>query len=130
MTERNPSSVDLTWPQVHAFRLERHGLTTAESTDLQDLCRATCGFQAQVFSAAELQAAARTSRTNVDDIRHALYNERSLIKTWLMRGTLHLISADDYPIYISALRESRLRKLNRYQVNQGVSEKDQHRVAL
>lgn len=129
MTVRNPSGVGLTWPQVHAYRLARHGLTTTESTDFRDRCRSICGFQAQVMSAAELQAAARTSGTTIDDIRHALWNERSLVKAWLMRGTLHVIPSGDYPIYITALRESRLRKLKQYQINQGVPEKEQRRVA-
>src|SRR5207249_6864597 len=32
----------------------------------------------------------------------ALRKHRSLVKTWCMRGTLHLISASDLPVYVAA----------------------------
>lgn len=61
------------------------------------------GLQAQVMSAAELQIAVR-SACRVTDVREALWKDRSLVKTWLMRGTLHLIPAEDLPLYTGAMR--------------------------
>jgi len=60
------------------------------------------GAQAQLMSAAELQIAARVDCT-VADVRHALWKEKTLVKTWLMRGTLHLTRADDLPLYAAAM---------------------------
>ena len=62
------------------------------------------GAQAQLMSAAELQLAVR-SRSKIDDVRTALWTDRTLVKTWLIRGTLHLIPADDLPLYSAALRK-------------------------
>jgi hypothetical protein len=42
-----------------------------------------------------------TCRTN--DVDAALWKNKTLAKTWLMRGTLHLIPSDDLPIYTAAM---------------------------
>ena len=60
------------------------------------------GAQAQVMSAAEMQICVR-ARCTVKDVRDALWKDRTLVKTWLMRGTLHLIPAEDLPLYASAM---------------------------
>lgn len=60
------------------------------------------GVQAQVMSLAELQIAVRVSCT-VADVRRALWTDRKLVKTWLMRGTLHLASSADLPVYTAAM---------------------------
>ena len=55
------------------------------------------------MSAAELQIAVRVN-CKVEDVRDALWKDRTLVKTWLMRGTLHLASSDDLPLYVGAMR--------------------------
>jgi hypothetical protein len=96
-------TVKVSWPQVHAFRLHRHHLDgRAPKTDLAKIVGDIGGVQAQVMSAAELQVAVRVD-CKVEDVRNALWNDRSLVKTWLMRGTLHLAKSDDLPLYIGAM---------------------------
>ncbi len=97
-------ALEASWPQVHAFRLARHHLLRrAPRGALIDVASAIGGAQAQVMSAAELQLATR-SRARVEDVRTALWTERTLVKTWLVRGTLHLIPAADLPLYSAAMR--------------------------
>jgi len=69
------------------------------------------GIQAQLMSAAELQIAVRVE-CDVKAVRAALWRDKSLVKTWLMRGTLHLISAEDLPLYTAAM-STRWRPVNR-----------------
>ena len=69
------------------------------------------GVQAQVMSAAELQVGVRVDCT-VDDVRHALWTRRTLVKTWLMRGTLHLVPAEDLPIFTAAMSAFGIRNTN------------------
>src|SRR5947199_9797180 len=96
--------LELTWPQVHAFRLQRHHLAgRAPRKDLARVVGEIGGAQAQLMSAAELQIAVRVDCT-VADVRQALWTDRALVKTWLMRGTLHLARADDLPLYTAAMR--------------------------
>ena len=98
-----PEVAGLSWPQVHAFRLERHHLSRrAPGKDLARVVGEIGGAQAQLMSAAELQIAVRVD-CNVEDVRQALWTDRTLVKTWLMRGTLHLARADDLPLYTSAM---------------------------
>jgi hypothetical protein len=103
MKAEAPAVIDLTWSQVNAFRLERHHLThRASKQDLVKVAGDICGVQAQVMSAAELQIAVRVD-ASVEDVRNALWKEKTLVKTWLMRGTLHLIPGNDLPVYTAAM---------------------------
>jgi hypothetical protein len=95
----------LTWDHVRAWRVRRHHLDRrAPSGRLLEVVRDVCGLQAQVQSAAELQVWARVERATPDDVRRALWERRTLVRTWAMRGTLHVLAADDLPLYVSALR--------------------------
>src|SRR3954453_90004 len=46
---------------------------------------------------ARLAVRARTKGLTSADVDKALTQERSLVVTWLNRGTLHLVRAEDYP---------------------------------
>jgi hypothetical protein len=74
----------------------------APRTDLAKVVGEIGGAQAQLMSAAEMQVAVRVD-CSVADVRKALWTDRTLVKTWLMRGTLHLARADDLPIYTAAM---------------------------
>jgi hypothetical protein len=98
-----PVVAEVSWPQVHAFRMARHHLTQrATHKDLARVVGDIGGVQAQVMSAAELQVAVRAVCT-VGDVRVALWKDKSLVKTWLMRGTLHLIPAEDLPLFTASM---------------------------
>ena len=74
----------------------------APKKDLAKVVGDIGGVQAQVMSAAELQVAVRVDCT-VEDVRNALWKDKALVKTWLMRGTLHLIPGKDLPLYAAAM---------------------------
>ena len=93
----------VTWTQVRARRLERHSLVTP-SNALVDVVRATCGIHAQVQASAELQLASRVREITQQDVRVALWQTRSLVKAWTLRGTLHLHPADELPMWFAATR--------------------------
>lgn len=89
------------------FRLKRHHLLESSAADAVTICRDVCGVQAQVISAAYLQLWARNHALSRSTMESALWKDRSLVKTSLMRQTLHLVPADEFPVYIAALRENR-----------------------
>jgi hypothetical protein len=79
-----------------------------------DVARAICGAQAQDVNAGRLAFRARSARIRAEDVDHAREHERSLLRTWAMRGTMHLLATEDVPwllpLFESALAEnSRLR---------------------
>ena len=53
--------------------------------------------QGQDPRGARLAVRARTGGVTADDVDRALSEDRSLLITWLNRGTLHLVRSEDYP---------------------------------
>ncbi len=94
--------------QVTTFRLHRHHLLNEAPADAVTICRDICGVQAQVMAAAYLQLWTRNHALRRAEIESALWKTRALVKTSLMRQTLHLIPTDEFPLYIAALRSSRV----------------------
>jgi uncharacterized protein YcaQ len=94
--------------EIARFRLARHHLLKATSSEVVTVARDVCGIQAQVMSAAYLQFWARSHGITRADIESALWQKRSLVKTSLMRQTIHMVPADVFPMYIAALRTSRV----------------------
>ena len=66
-----------------------------------------CGLHAQVLSSAVLTLWARVEELDRYAVQRALWQDRSLVKTWAMRGTLHLVPSDDLPLWHAALTTSR-----------------------
>lgn len=97
--------VPLTWAQVNRWRLERHSLLErAPHGQMLDVAMQIGGLHAQVMSAAELAAWVRVEGVTPQDVRDAVWTERTLVKSWAWRGTLHLLPARHYPEYVAALR--------------------------
>ena len=103
------SEVPFTSEQIHAFRLRRHHLLDPSGKDLVTICRDVCGVQAQIMSAAQLQLWARHHAITPAVVNEALWKTRALVKTSLMRQTLHLVPADEFPLYIAAQKSTRVR---------------------
>ncbi len=94
----------LTWRQVTARRMARHALTEP-AVDLSpaDIASLLCGAHAQVLSAAELSIGRRVAGATRADVRRALWQERTLVKTFGPRGTIHLLPTADLPMWTGAL---------------------------
>ena len=88
---------------MRARRLLRSALTE-RSSDLLDVVRRAGGIHAQVQVSAELQLAARVDGISQGDVRDALWRDRTLVKAWTLRGTLHLHPADELPLWFAARR--------------------------
>lgn len=57
--------------------------------------RDLCGVQAQDAAAAALSVRARRAGLALSDIESARLEDRSIVRTWMMRGTLHLVASED-----------------------------------
>ena len=86
-------------------RLARsHLVERAPADRLVAVVRDTCGIHAQVMGSAELQLAARVDGITRADVGAALWERRELVKTWTLRGTLHLHPAEDLGLWTAARR--------------------------
>jgi hypothetical protein len=90
--------------RVVAWRLARQRLAGLPATGPLEVARDLVGVQAQVMSSAALSIALRTRpRTGgtLDDTAKAL-EDRTLVRMWGHRGTLHLIAAEDVPTLVAS----------------------------
>jgi hypothetical protein len=99
-----PRPLSLTWPRVLAWRARRSHLTTPSTIGVVDVARRLGGVQAQLMSSAELALSIRTRGGRPGDVSDALWKDRTLVKTWTARGTLHLLPPEDLPLWFAAMQ--------------------------
>jgi len=105
-----------TWAQAAAWRLRRQYLDrrapAAESkagvrldgaSNMLAVASRLSGLHAQVLSASELALWARVEGLERGAVQRALWEDRTLVKTWAMRGTLHLLPAGELHLWHGAL---------------------------
>jgi hypothetical protein len=94
----------MTWRRVRAQRVAAHSLDgLAPARELVDVVGRVCGIHAQITSAAELSIGVRVEVSR-EQIRAALWDKRTLVKTEGLRGTLHLFPARELPLWLAAIR--------------------------
>jgi hypothetical protein len=104
MTANSTTLATLTWSGVTARRMARHALAEpATHLGPAGIAGVLCGGHAQVLSAAELSIARRIAGATRADVQGALWNERTLVKTFGPRGTIHLLPTADLPMWTGAL---------------------------
>ena len=102
-------TTEISQEQINGFRMDRHFLTSrATVSELEPLVTQVCGIQAQMPAAANLQLWARTEALKPADVFDALWNSKTLIRTWCMRGTAHYLSTALFPAYLKAIIEPRI----------------------
>ncbi len=76
-------------------RAQRLTRDAAAGTPPATILHEVCGLQAQLWSAATLGMRVRSAGLDAGKVKRALNDERSIARTWLMRGTLHVVAAED-----------------------------------
>ena len=100
-----PAPLPLTWDQVRGQRLRRHGLLEEfPAGSAAQAASAVCGIHAQVGPAAALSLARRVRGADVSLLTDALWRERSLVKTYGPRGTVHVFAAQELSLWTAATR--------------------------
>jgi Winged helix DNA-binding domain len=101
---KSTAPASLTWSGVTARRMARHALTEpATNLGPAEIARVLCGAHAQVLGAAELSIGRRIAGATRTDVQHALWEDRTLVKTFGPRGTVHLLPTSDLPMWTGAL---------------------------
>ena len=94
------------WAQALAWRMRRHELDAMGDLPATEVVRRLSGVQAQVASSAELAIRVRSRAVAAGAAADALARG-DLIKTWAMRGTLHLLTPEDSGAFLSLLAAGR-----------------------
>jgi hypothetical protein len=105
-TDVPEETMELPLERVLAWRLRRQLLDRPLGIAARDVVVRLCGVQAQVASSAEQAIAQRRPEPVTGGAASAL-RDRSVVKTWAMRGTLHLLSAEHFADYLSLIAAAR-----------------------
>jgi hypothetical protein len=81
---------------VHRSRLAAQRLTDPPRADVVDGVGHLLAVQAQDPRGARLALRVRSRGLKASDVDRALTDDRSVVVSWLNRGTLHLVKAEDY----------------------------------
>lgn len=103
---------------VEVLRLRMHAqrLAGRRGRNVHDVLRGVTAIQAQDTGASRLSIRARAEGLDVEAVKRACNDERSVVRTWTMRGTLHVVPAEDAgwmvallgPRHAAAYRQRRL----------------------
>jgi len=91
-------SICLSDDQLRFLRLRAQRLTPqypGETIGVAQVVKEVCGIQAQDASAATLAVRSRSVGPVMTDVEQARVHDRTIIRTWGHRGTLHLLASDD-----------------------------------
>ena len=97
----------VTWAQALGWRMQRQLLDPIGSVSAVEVVRRLGGVQAQVASSAELAVRVRRIASRAGEVNRALADGR-LIKTWAMRGALHLLTPEEGGAFLSMLATARM----------------------
>jgi hypothetical protein len=125
--------VSRTPPSPIAERLTAQGLSGEPLAGPVEVAERLLAVQAQDPRGARLAVRARTEGGTAADVDRALTDDRSLLITWLNRGTLHLVRREDYPwlqaLTTPPLRTSVATRLRQNGVGEAAAEKGVATVA-
>lgn len=76
-------------------RFARHGLSDRPADTVAGAARLTTAIQAQDNLPSRLGVRARAGGVTDADVRAAIDTDRTVVRTWLMRGTIHLVDTAD-----------------------------------
>lgn len=111
-----------------AERLGAQLLSGAPARDPVAVVKRLLAVQAQDPRGARLAIRARSTGLSAADVERAMTEDRSLLITWLNRGTLHLVTTEDYP-WVHALTTPPLQTgTTRRLAQEGVSQNDAERA--
>jgi Winged helix DNA-binding domain len=125
------SVLRITRRQALAWRMRRHLLDPVGTQPVAGVVRRLCGVQAQVASSAELAIRVRRTESRPGEVARALAAGR-LVKTWAMRGTLHLLTPEEGGAFLSLIASARPWERPSWQKHFGLTTKrmDALRVAV
>ena len=102
--------------ELRLLRLRAQRLAGEPATSVHEVVRGVGALQAQSARAARLAVRARSAGLDAAAVGRACGGDRSVVRTWAMRGTLHMVPGEDVgwvvallgPVFAAAGRRRRL----------------------
>ena len=111
----------LTGIEARRLRLRSQHLDALAAIGVADVVRNVAAVQAQDAVAEVLAVRLRTEGMTEGDVEWARVEERSVARTWALRGTLHLLPADDVRWILRLVGPTIVRKFQRRHRELGLS---------
>lgn len=92
-------TIELSEQEIRHLRLQAQHLlidTKSKTLNTEQLLQSICGVQAQYTSDAALALHVRINNLTSTQLQSTLIDERTIVRTWCMRGTLHFLAAKDF----------------------------------
>ncbi len=105
----------LTTRQARHLRLRAQLLDKRATASVADVVGNIAAVQAQDTTAELLAVRVRTDAVTANDVERARVDERSVVRTWAMRGTLHLLPAEDVRWIVGLVGPRMLRRGKRHE---------------
>jgi hypothetical protein len=86
------------------YFIKHHLFKKANRKDFVRVVSDVCGLHAQAARSPYLALWSRVEGFEDQLLDKALFEDKSLVKTWVMRGTLHIIPSEELPFYNRSLR--------------------------
>jgi hypothetical protein len=113
LSEKNADTVTLE-KLTRLYLQKQFLLSKTNQGRIENVADALCGLHAQAALTPYLSLWNRVKDFKSEMLDDALHREKSLVKTWCMRGTLHIIPSRDLPIYHNALERMWFEHHGRY----------------
>lgn len=115
--------IALTHRQLRRLRAGNQLLAShARLNSPASVVRKLCALQSQEWPSAQIAIAARARGITRYDVQHSRENERSFVLTWSLRGTLHLVAAEDIAAQLSLFGRRAIRGTARRYQRLGLTE--------
>lgn len=99
--------------EARRLRLRSQRLDARSLTDVADIVRCIAAVQAQDSVAELLAVRVRAEGVTANDVEEARAKKRSVVRTWAMRGTLHLLPSEDVRWILRLIGPTMVRKFRR-----------------
>ena len=123
-----PAKLTLTRREAHRLRLHAQQLGAQRGAGVADTVRSAGAIQAQDRLGEQLGVGVRSTGLSAADVDHARLAERTVVRNWLMRGTLHLVPSEDLRWMLDLLGEAMDAKALKRRADLGISDDDHGKV--
>ena len=115
-------TLSLTTLHVRRLRLAAQLLDARATVGAADVVRRVGAVQAQDTMAEALAVRVRTSGVTRAGVKSERVDKRSVVRTWAMRGTLHLLPAEDVHWILRLVGPTMVRKARRRHIELGLTD--------
>ncbi len=122
-------NLSLSTSEAQSLRLGSQHLAERNATDVGDLVRGIAAAQAQDRVGEVLAVRVRTTGLTAMDVERARVGSRSVVRTWAMRGTMHLLAAKDVRWVLRLIGPIMVRKAKRRHRELGLTDEVYRRAA-